>query len=55
LAALRNFAITALRLAGTTVITAAMCDHARNPAKPLGATQSSGRDKVEKRNGYFDR
>jgi predicted transposase YbfD/YdcC len=35
MAALRNLAITALRLAGTTAITAAMRDHARNPDKPL--------------------
>jgi predicted transposase YbfD/YdcC len=36
MAALRNLAITALRLAGiTTTITAAMRDHARNPDKPL--------------------
>lgn len=35
MAALRNLAITALRLAGITTITAAMRDHARNPDKPL--------------------
>jgi predicted transposase YbfD/YdcC len=35
MAALRNLAITALRLAGITAITAAMRDHARNPGKPL--------------------
>jgi predicted transposase YbfD/YdcC len=35
MAALRNLAITALRLAGITAITAAMRDHARNPDKPL--------------------
>jgi predicted transposase YbfD/YdcC len=35
MAALRNLAITALRLAGLTAITAAMRDHARNPDKPL--------------------
>jgi len=32
MAALRNLAITALRLASITAITAAMRDHARNPA-----------------------
>jgi predicted transposase YbfD/YdcC len=35
MAALRNLAITALRLAGISAITAAMRDHARNPSKPL--------------------
>jgi hypothetical protein len=35
MAALRNLAITALRLDGITAITAAMRDHARNPDKPL--------------------
>ena len=35
MAALCNLAITALRLAGITTITAAMRDHARNPDKPL--------------------
>ena len=35
MAALRNLAITALRLAGITTITAALRDHARNPDKPL--------------------
>ncbi len=35
MATLRNLAITALRLAGITALTAAMRDHARNPDKPL--------------------
>jgi len=35
MAALRNLAITALRLAGISSITAAMRDHARNPGKPM--------------------
>jgi predicted transposase YbfD/YdcC len=35
MAALRNFVITALRLAGVTNIAAALRHHARNPQRPL--------------------
>ena len=35
MAALRNLVITALRLAGTTNIAAALRHHARNPQRPL--------------------
>lgn len=35
MAALRNLAITALRLSGTTDITAGLCHHARDTHRPL--------------------